>query len=372
MHRLLKAIARPAVLVPLVLGAATLALLVTLADARKVITDVLGFQRSYLLYFLVLMGVYFALRGVQWHYLLRSLGIRAPLRSQVFAFSLGEITKSLPVGNYFQNYLLLESHGTEFGRSSVATSLILLTEVVVSLGAVLLLGLGGWSGWVRLLIVIGVVAVTLVAAVLYACRDLVRIPAWLARHTATRRVLAELEHYRIGARALLRPRVLMVESALSAGYLSTAAVGLYCIIRGFGIGGISLWQAAAVYFVSLAVGLILPIPVDFGVIELSGAGALVVFGVDKSAAVGVMLVNRVLSIVCSTAFALLVALVLHQEALSTVRRRRAQASLNGKLAPPHRRRRPAGLRQGRLYARVLRLDRGRPFAKRAPARAGKP
>jgi glycosyltransferase 2 family protein len=372
MQKLLTRLTRPAVLIPLVLGAATLVLLFTLSDAHKILADVLAFQRRYLLYFLLLMGVYFALRAVQWHYLLRALDIRAPLRTQLFAFSLGEITKSLPIGNYFQNYLLLESHGTDFGLSSVATTLILVTEVVVSLAAVLLLGLGGWSGWVRRAIVLGIAVVVLVAALLYACRNVARLPDRLWRHAVMRRVLIELHHYRTGARALRRPRVLVVESLLSAAYLSTAALGLYAIIRGFGIGGISLWQAVAVYFFSLAVGLIVPIPVDFGLIEVSGAGGLVAFGADGSAAVAVMLVNRVLSAMCSTAIGLLVAFVLHREALAAVRPRAGQASRAVKTAKSARRARIAAMRRGRSYARDVRHERERPLANRAPAHAGKP
>ena len=371
MQKLLSRLARPAVLIPLVLGAATLALLFTLSDAHKVLTDVLGFQRRYLLYFLLLMGVYFVLRAVQWHYLLRALHIRAPLRTQLFAFSLGEITKSLPIGNYFQNYLLLESHGTDFGLSSVATTLILVTEVLVSLAAVLLLGLGGWSAWVRRAIVLCVVAAVVVAALVYAGRNVARLPDRLWRHAVMCRVLVELHHYRTGARALRRPRVLIVESLLSAAYLSTAALGLYAIMRGFGIGGISLWQAIAVYFFSLAVGLIVPIPVDFGLIEVSGAGALVALGADRSAAVAVMLVNRVLSALCSTAIGLLVAFVLHREALATVRPHGIRASREAETAKSARRATFAVTRRGRVYARDLGHERERPLANRAPARAGK-
>src|SRR5437588_3075408 len=124
---------RPRIVIPAVLGAGMIVALFTLADARKVLDVILGVRHTYLLYFFGLMIIYEIVRCAQWHYLLRSLGIRAPLRSQIFAFAVGEITKSLPIGNYFQNYMLRQSQGTNFGLSSVATSLILLTEVVVSL-----------------------------------------------------------------------------------------------------------------------------------------------------------------------------------------------------------------------------------------------
>src|SRR5262249_56161750 len=95
---------------------------------------------------------------------------------------------------------------------------------------------------------------------------------WLRERSQIRRLLDELEHSRTGIKALARPRVLLVEALLSAAYLTVAGIGLYCIIRGVGLTQIPLNQALAVYFLSLAVGLLVPIPVDFGLIELSGAG----------------------------------------------------------------------------------------------------
>ena len=75
----------------------------------------------------------------------------------------------------------------------------------------------------------------------------------------------------------------------------------------------SFWQALAVYLFNLAFALITPIPLNIGPIEVSGVGALVTLGVDETAAVGVMLINRVLSIGASMAIALVVVLVLHGE-----------------------------------------------------------
>lgn len=313
MRVVLRWLLRPAVLIPLILGAGMLVVLFTLADVRKVLAIVEGFDRRYLLIFALLMAIYFAIRAAQWHYLLRRLGIHAPLRSQVFAYALGELTKSLPIGNYFQNYLLRQSQGTSFSVSSVATTLILVTEVVVSLAGVLLLGLGPWTGWLRPLILVGGLGVMAFAALLYALRNVVRLPGGLLQRKGIVALSAELRRSRAGMRALLRPDVLAVDMALSAAYLTVAGMGMYCIVRGVGLGQLSLPQALAVYFFSLAVGLLVPIPVDFGLIELSGAGALTALAVGRSAALSVMLLNRVLSIAVTSALGIGVALLLHRE-----------------------------------------------------------
>ncbi|HST90368.1 MAG TPA: lysylphosphatidylglycerol synthase transmembrane domain-containing protein [Ktedonobacterales bacterium] len=325
----MKRLLRPTFVIPVVLGAALVVAFLTIADVRKVFALALGFQRAYLLYFFLLMLVYTLVRGVQWHYLLDRLDIRAPVRSQVFAFAVGEITKSLPIGNYFQNYLLKLSQGTNFARSAVATTLILATEVAVSLVALLGLGLGDWSDWLRPAILIGTAAFVLLCVLITLLRGAARLPVWFTRARATQRFLAELEHYRGGVRALARPRVLGVETVLCAIYLLTAAVGLYVIARGLGVTGLSLWQAAAVYFFSLAVGLILPLPVDFGVIEVSGIGALLIFGVGDSAAVAIMLLNRVFSTASAIVIAFAAIAVLRGEFVATLRAGSARRDTRG-------------------------------------------
>jgi len=138
----MKTLLQPKVLIPLILSVALLVALLAFVDLKKVVALIEGFQKIYLLWFLLLMMAYEVVRGAQWYFLLRALDIRVPLRTQIFAFAGGEVTKSMPIGNYFQNYLLQQSKGSDFGRTSAATTVIIILEVVVSLTGVVILGLG--------------------------------------------------------------------------------------------------------------------------------------------------------------------------------------------------------------------------------------
>jgi hypothetical protein len=60
------------------------------------------------------------------------MGIQAPLRIQVFSFLGGEVTAFLPAGTYFRNYLLGRSSGAEFGLSSAATTVSLVSEIFLA------------------------------------------------------------------------------------------------------------------------------------------------------------------------------------------------------------------------------------------------
>lgn len=314
LKRILRAIARPKVFVPLALTAGLLAALFSLADLGAAITIMSGFKRASLAYFLVLMIGYEVVRGVQWSYCLHELNLHVPLRKQIFAFALSEVTKALPIGNYFQNYILKLMGEADFSRSSVATTLIVFEEAFVCLVGVVLLGLGGWTTWARVAILAGF---ALIAALVWLYRQLPyslgEPPPRLARHQRIRQVVDSYGRFRAGAKDILHPRPIAVTLGFSAAYLSLAGLALYIVTDGLGIPHLTVSMTMSVYFFSLALGLLIPIPVDIGVIELSGLGAFTAFGVGRNAALSAMLVNRLLSIGASLLLAFIVVALLYRE-----------------------------------------------------------
>lgn len=320
----MKKLLQPQVLIPLVLGIAILAALLAFSNVKKVLALMVGFQRLDLLFFLLLMIAYEAIRCTQWHFLLKKLDIHVPLRAQVFSFAGGEVTKSMPIGNYFQNYILQVAEGTDFGLSSAATTLIVLTEVAVSLIGVVILGLGSWTSWLRPLIIIGVAVFAGLVWLFVKLHHAGRPPRWVMEHRLTRKGLAELRNLWEGAEALLHPRTLLIQSLLGAAYLVAGGAGLYVVVNGLGVHGVSFPQALAVYLFSLGFGLIFPLPIDIGVTEISGVGAFLAIGVSRDAAVGVMLINRVLGIGASLAISLLVMAALPDQVRAVLRHRSRQ------------------------------------------------
>jgi len=319
---MMKKLLRPKILIPVFLSVAILAALVVfVTNPQKLVGLMEGFHKIDLLYVLLLMIGYEVVRGTQWHFLLTSMGIHVPVRTQIFVFAAGEITKSLPIGNYFQNYLLQQSKGTDFGRSSAATTVIVLTEVAVSLLGVVILGLGTWTSWLRPVIIVGVAVFLLSAWAYHKLHHAGRAPRWIREHKAMVKVMDELQRFKEGAADLFHPRILLIEALLSATYLILAGAALYIVVRGLGIGAASFWQVLAVYFFSLAFSLIFPLPVDIGVLEVSAVGAFLAIGVDRNSAVGVVLINRVLSIGSAIAIALVAMLVLHGEFRAALSRR---------------------------------------------------
>lgn len=308
----MKKLLRPKVLIPVILSISLLVGLLGFADISKVLRVMEAFQHVYLLYVLLLMGLYEAVRCVQWHVLLKYLDIHVPLRTQVFTFLVGETTKNMPIGNFFQNYLLQQSKGADFGLTSSATLLIVLIEVAVSLVGLVILGLDDWT-WLRPLILIGTAVCLLLAWGALKLHRASRAPRWMTNHDLTRKALYELRRFRSGARHLLHPRPLGIAFALGAVYTVVGGIALYMVMLGLNIRTVSLDQALAIYFFSLTAGLILPVPADIGTTEATGVGALLALSVSKQDAVGVMLINRVLGFGSALAIALVAVAVMPGE-----------------------------------------------------------
>src|SRR5436190_7417150 len=244
----MKKLLRPKVVIPVILSVAVLAGLLFFGNIKHVITLMEGFNRLYLLWFVMLMVAYEVVRGVQWHYLLQSMGIRVPLRAQIFAFAAGEVTKSVPVGNYFQNYILQQAEGTDFALSSAATTLVVLIEVFVSLLGVAIIGLGAWSSWLRPVILIGLPVFGFMAWAGHAWQAHPRTPGWVKEHKILLQALEAAKQFRDGAAALFHPHIVGIAVLLGAVYLIIGASALYLVVRGLGISSVSLWQVWAVYF----------------------------------------------------------------------------------------------------------------------------
>lgn len=321
---MLKKLLSPRGIFSLIFGALILVALLAFGDVKKALALMESFQLVYLLYFLLLMILYEALRVTVWHFLLTSLDIHVPLGEQIFTFLIGEVTKVLPIGNYVPDYLLQRFEGTDFGLASAATTLLVLIEVAVSLAGVVIIGIEGWNGWLRPLIIVGVAVFTLLVWALARWHHALRLPGWarkLGEHQLAQAAAGEVKRFIEGGEELLHARILAPAFLLGALYVMTGGSMLYMVVRGLGVGHISYAEALAVYFFSLAFSLIVPVPIDFGVTEVSGVGVLLVLGASRSDAVGVMLLYRVLSVATAVLITLAISLILHNELHAALHKR---------------------------------------------------
>jgi hypothetical protein len=282
------------------LVAIVLAALLWFGDIHKVLALIGRFRRVYLIWFMLLLAAYEVVRGLLWHLLMGALMVRAPAPMLTFAFAGGEAAKFVPTGAYLQNYLLQRYAGVDFVASSAATTWMILSEIVVALLGVVVFGVGGWSGPLRLAIAI------ILAAIIWATRIyLIRTPAsrgagWQSRNMFLRRMHDAIRRFREGANTISQPWIVVITLLLTAAYVILAGAGLYAVVRGLGITDVSFWQATGVSCFGLAFYVIL------GSLEAAEVGAFIGIGVNKSDAVSAILVTRGLSVGGTVVMALLV------------------------------------------------------------------
>jgi uncharacterized membrane protein YbhN (UPF0104 family) len=298
-------LARAALLPLLAFG--VLGVLLWFGDAPRVIAFSERFQRLYLVWFLCSMLAHEAVRGLLWLFLLRALAIRAPIRTQIFVFAVAEAFKSVPAGAYMENYLLQRSKGSSFGRSSAATTFMILGEILSALVGVVVLGLGSWSQWLRLAIGIIVVVAAIVAVTILVVPRVRRFSDWVCEHRLVARGLEEVRRFRSAAVILMRPPIVAVTLILCALYVLLDALNLYIVIRALGIGSLSFGQVVAVACFGLAFYVIL------ASLEAADVGALIGLGLSKSLAVSAILVYRALSICITVLLAAVVMILFHNE-----------------------------------------------------------
>lgn len=288
----MRKILSPTFIVPIVLTVAVIAALLAISNVGAIFGRIIDFPRANLLWFGIVTLVYEVVRCVQWNYLLRALHIDAPLRSQVYAFALNEFSRNLPVGSYFQNYLLQQSTGADFGETSAATTLILVSEVVICLIGVVILGLGAWSAEARTTILVGSALVLLFIWAYSHLHQSPRMPKWVKEHKSLRKAVDEIRRFRDGTVSLFHPRILVIQGLLGAAYLVLASVGLYLVARGLDPHdpALAFSNVLAVYLFTLATAAIFPVP------EVGGVGAFLAYGVSRNVAVGAMLLNRAMSV----------------------------------------------------------------------------
>jgi len=300
----------------------------SLGNLQKVASDIVNFPRGEAALFFLLTVLYEVVRGAQWLYFLRGMKVKVGWRRAIFAFAGGEAAKSLPAGNYFENYLLEREKGVAVAYTAAGTTITILLEVAVSVVYVAIVSISGWV-WLRPVLIGGVLLAALVAFVITRLHLHTHPPEWLTRRKVFQWLSEQGGDFVKGVKSFVSPKLLVIGFGFAVVYLAAAGTQYYLVIRALGIGTVSYWQAVSAYLFSLGVGLILPVPTDIGVQELSGVGALRAIGVGTTQAVSVTIIYRILNLVTSLVIAVITFAILHQELVIAFKSRQGSGKIPG-------------------------------------------
>ncbi len=287
-----RSLLRLKVVVPTVLSVAVLAFVLSLGDLGNVAAAIARLRPAIIVRTVALVLVYLVLKAVQFHVLLAEIDLHPPWRAFLAGYAVGEMSLTLPVGTYAQNYVLKRRAGLGFFRSSAATTAILASEGAVAFAVLAALGIPGMP-WLRpALAGFGGLA----AAVLLPPLVSSQVRSWLARRLESRalqRVGRPLLELLRPLRTLLRPRAVAAALVLAALYLGALALAFTEVGRGVGLAGFGLTQAATAYLFGLAVTFLVGISTQLGLVEASGLGALHAWGYATDPALAALLGFRV-------------------------------------------------------------------------------
>lgn len=287
----IRATLRPGIVLPVLLSAALLALAISLGDLGAVTSRVQSIPLRTMAIALVLAFIYLAIKCWQLHLLLRHVRLHPGWRRLVLAFAVGELSLTLPLGIFAQNWMLsVTARGQpQFGRSSSATVVMLIAETAVVLLVLAMIGIPNWPQLQPLaaLFAAGVLGLTYLALRFGHLAE--HLPG-RARNRLLRNALVQLKDLIHGLQRLYHPRLLLVTLLSTTAYLMALAVAFTLVGRNMGLMHLSFAAAASIYAFSLAVVLIFgSFLSQIGLIEVLGIGAAQAWGLGLTDGLALML-----------------------------------------------------------------------------------
>lgn len=288
-HHLLK----PQVILPVLLAVALLVFAFSLGDVHQVLARVRKLPLRVLVFALAAAACYLVCKATQLRLMLAQINLKIPARPFWFAFAVGELTVTLPLGVFSQNWVLSASRRIHIGRSSAATVMMMLAEVAVVFLFLAVVEIPGWRDTrplaVALLVAVGLLLPGLLLFEHHACALVTHLRCRWARRGAE----VGLEMLR-GLRKLSTPVMLAISIVLAAVYLGALTVAFWIVGRGMDAHQLNYLTAATIYIFSLAVILVgAGLFSQIGTVELLGMLAASAWGIDYTDGLAMMLGFRI-------------------------------------------------------------------------------
>lgn len=288
-----RALLKPQVILPVLLAVALLVFAFSLGDVRKVIARVGKLPMHVLWISLASAACYLACKAAQLKLMLTRIDVKIPARPFWLAFAVGELTVTLPLGMFSQNWVLSAARRVHIGRSSAATVMMVLAEVAVVFLFLAVAGIPGWPDTRPL-------AVALLAAIGLALLGLMlfehRAHALVSRlrHPWVRRGAEAGLEMLGGLRKLSTPVMLAISIVLAAVYLGALTYAFWSVGRGMGVHDLDYLTSTTIYMFSLAVILVgAGLFSQIGTVELLGMLAARAWGIGYTDGLAMMLGFRI-------------------------------------------------------------------------------
>lgn len=245
------------------------------ADLGEVVDEFGEFDWSYLPAVLASVVLYYLMKGLRWHFFLRKVGIKLPLRISLVVYLSGQWFAFSPLGEFVKAYLL-GRYGVDFRRASstiVAQVLIDFMSLAI-LGSVTLLWYSDLAN-----VVLPFSGALSIGVVLLHKPGLWRLlDRWQQRFRLFRRLGFSWEKALQDTRLLTDRSTLLLGLALGLPTVLVGSATLLLVSMGFSSHGFSMTldmpRSAYVYSLSQLLGAMSMLPHGLGAVE---GGALALF-----------------------------------------------------------------------------------------------
>ena len=270
---------------------AGVAALVVVVDPRAVIATIGHLDVLALVPILLLVLLFYALQGLRWHLLLRSIGARARHSdSQLINLAGQAVTAVLPLGDLTRALMASKRTGVTFGSAAATVTVQELTFMLLVVAAAAP-GLDRLPyGHLWMAVVLAGLASIAAILTLPRCFAVARRP--IAAIPLTRRFLADIDALQRDVRRLLARPAVLAGSLLDLGRVIAATAALFLTLRALHINTLTWWDVALVLAVSFVGGALSFLPGGVGANEASVVGVLILLGVNPAAAAAVAILQR--------------------------------------------------------------------------------
>ncbi|MGH8192238.1 MAG: lysylphosphatidylglycerol synthase domain-containing protein [Rhodanobacteraceae bacterium] len=294
----LKHVLKPQVVLPVLLAAALLVLAFSLGDLGKVMSRLQSLPLKVLGIALGCALIYLSCKALQLRMMLKRIDLRIPARPFWLAFAVGEMTLTLPLGLFSQNWVLSASRRVHVGRSSAATVMMLLVEMAVVFLFLAVLGLPHWAAARWAAVAVLALLVLFVASILFY-EDKVREFGARPHHQWVTQAAKGVVELLDGLRKLCTPATIGVSMLLAAVYLGALTVAFWQVGRGMQVQHLAYLDAATIYMFSLAVILIgAGLISQIGTIDILGMVIAQAYGIGYTDGLAMMLGFRIVWTAC--------------------------------------------------------------------------
>ena len=267
-----------------------------ISDFSEIGNKLINFKIQFIPIILVIITSSWLAVFARWVLLLRNSGIHVPLKQNYKIYLAGFAFAITPgrVGELIKSQLMKN----QFGISRTKTVPIIMVERFYDLlGAVIVSFIGVWLIGLGVYIIIGASVLLVFIFLIFSSRRLFnKFLSIFSKWKYTSRFLSPLsESYEI-IRASSRGKIVITATLFTIIYWLVESIGVYFVLIGYGIEGMSYVNVVSTYVTSLILGAASLIPAGLGVTEGSLVGLFSYQNIELSEVFGLVVIIRLFTL----------------------------------------------------------------------------